>query len=109
MINDHVAFAPFVLFEYHYEPGHYCLLLDDAHMLQIGHVFEECGANGNGFGWARVARQVVRIRVPEVAAQVEFAPQAAVLAVRGTDLEALRRLGAVLRDVFHVDFIVEYV
>lgn len=101
MIDDQTTFAPFVIFEYDHEPGLYCLLLTDDRMLAIAAVFEEHGANGNGYGWAQVVRRSVHEHAPEIADQIGLDPEAGLLAVRSRDLGALRRLGALLRDAYH--------
>jgi hypothetical protein len=90
--------APLTLFEYDHQPGTYCLMLTDRHMVAMMDTFTEHGYEGNGYGWTGVARSAVRTRLPDIADRVRFDPEAGMFVAFGDDHEALWRLGGVLRD-----------
>lgn len=100
-MTDLVAFAPFDFFEYDHKPGSYCLMLTDDHMVAVMDVFEEYGWEGGGYGWEGVARSVVRSRAPELAGRFGLDPEAGMFVAYGEDPDALRALGALLREAFH--------
>ncbi|MFJ4652082.1 immunity 51 family protein [Nocardia sp. NPDC088792] len=97
-MTDRETFAPLVFFEYDHKPGHFCLLLSDNHMLATEAVFAEFGYDGNGYGWAGVARAAVSTEGPAAAEVVKFDPEAGTFVAYGEDAEALRRLGIVLQE-----------
>ncbi|GAA2782741.1 hypothetical protein GCM10010441_04570 [Kitasatospora paracochleata] len=100
-MTDRESFAPLVFFEYDHRPGTYCLMLSDHHMVDVEDVFEACGQYGNGYGWEGVARSALRERAPELADRLAFDPEAGTFVAHGSDADALRRLGGLLRDAFH--------
>ncbi|MET8655004.1 MULTISPECIES: immunity 51 family protein [Nocardia] len=100
-MTDRETFAPLVFFEYDHKPGNYCLMLSDNHMLATQGVFAAAGYEGGGYDWAGVARSVVNSRLPDAAERIRFDPEAGMFVAYGTDPDALRELGAVLRDAVH--------
>ncbi|WP_067687656.1 immunity 51 family protein [Nocardia jejuensis] len=99
-MTDRETFAPLVFFEYDHKPGNYCLMLSDNHMVEVEEAFAERGYEGNGYGWAGVARTAVESRLPEAAARIGFDPEAGMFVAYGEDAEALRRLGSIMREAF---------
>lgn len=97
-VTDRETFAPLVFFEYDHRPGEYCLMLTDDHMVATQDVFAAAGYEGGGYDWAGVARSAIRARLPEAADRVRFDPEAGMFVAYGSDPEALRGLGAVLRE-----------
>ncbi|MGV9663478.1 Imm51 family immunity protein [Nocardia niigatensis] len=97
-MTDRERFAPLVFFEYDHKPGHYCLMLSDNHMLATEAVFAEFGYEGGGYGWAGVARSAVATQETELGERVNFDPEAGMFVAYGEDAEALRALGALLRE-----------
>ncbi len=95
--HEYGDLAPLRLFEYDHRPGHYCLMLTDDAMVPVEDVFAKRGYEGCGYGWAGVARVVVRKRMPEVEERLGFDPEAGMFVAYGEDADALRRLGAELR------------
>ncbi|MFF6955013.1 Imm51 family immunity protein [Streptomyces sp. NPDC008317] len=89
---------PLTFFEYDHNPGNYCLLLSDTHMVPFMDVFEECEQYGSGYGWTGVARSAIRSRAPELLDRVSFDPEAGMFVAYGTDPEALQALGALLKE-----------
>lgn len=103
LFEERVAYAPLVLFEYDHEPGHYCLMLSDNHMVsdeQI-RVFEDNGRDPGGYSWADVALGVVRTRRPELEERLDFDPEAGMFVAYGEDLEALRALAVMVHELYH--------
>lgn len=101
LVDDRTTYAPLILFEYDHEPGKYCLMLSDSNMGPTFAVFEANGREGGGYGWADVALQLVRSRAPTLESRVGFDPEAGMFVAYGTDLDALRRLGALMHAAFH--------
>ena len=101
MLSDDTTYAPLQLFEYDHNPGNYCLMLSDSKMGATWEVFEANGREGHGYGWTDVALGLIRAGSPELEARVGFDPEAGMFVAYGDDLEALRAVGAILRDVFH--------
>ncbi|MGW4248357.1 immunity 51 family protein [Nocardia sp. NPDC004722] len=99
-MTDRETFAPLVFFEYDHKPGHFCLLLSDNHMLAAEPVFAEFGYDGNGYGWAGVARSAVATQEPGFAERLNYDPEAGTFVAYGQDPEALRRLGQLLHEAF---------
>lgn len=62
-----------------------------------------CGQYGNGYGWEGVARSAVRHRAPELGGRFAYDCEAGMFVAYGTDREALRKLGALLRDAYRDD------
>ncbi|MEV2278751.1 immunity 51 family protein [Nocardiopsis sp. NPDC049922] len=100
-MTDRTSFAPLSFFEYDHRPGSYCLMLTDADMLGVRDVLEEHGYDAGGYAWEGVARSAVRLRAPELEGRVNYDPEAGMFVAYGTDAEALRRLGELLREAFH--------
>lgn len=100
MVNDRDSYTPLVLFEYEHNPGNYCLMLSDQHMVQVTEVFERLGQYGNGYDWEAVARQVVRARGNELEGRFKYDPEAGTFVAYGQDLDALRELGQELKRAF---------
>ncbi|WP_354644376.1 immunity 51 family protein [Kitasatospora camelliae] len=98
---DRETFAPLVFFEYDHKPGTYCLMLSDHHMVAVEEVFDACGQYGNGYGWEGVARSALRARAPQLADRLSFDPEAGMFVAHGRDADALRALGALLREAWH--------
>nr|WP_269781677.1 immunity 51 family protein [Nocardia bovistercoris] len=90
-----------VFFEYDHKPGNYCLMLSDDKMLATQEVFAAAGYEGGGYDWAGVARSAVHARLPESADRIRFDPEAGMFVAYGADPDALRALGAILRDAVH--------
>jgi len=101
MFEDRETYAPLQLFEYDHKPGEYCLMLSDDRMLAVMDVFEANERYGNGYAWADVALQAMRTRAPELEKRLDMDPEAGMFVAFGTDLEALKKLGELLRDAFH--------
>lgn len=99
-VTDRETFAPLVFFEYDHNPGNYCLMLSDNHMVELEENFTEAGYEGNGYGWAGVAQSAVSLRAPELAERINFDPEAGTFVAYGTDAEALRQLGLLLQEAF---------
>ncbi|GAB2540300.1 immunity 51 family protein [Nocardia heshunensis] len=97
-MTDRETFAPLVFFEYDHKPGHFCLLLSDHHMLATEPVFAEFGYDGNGYGWAGVARSVVATQEIGLSERLNYDPEAGTFVAYGEDPEALRRLGTLLHE-----------
>ena len=100
-MTDRETFAPLVLFEYEHKPGTFCLMLSDNHMIDVEDVFDECGQYGNGYGWEGVARSALRARAPELAGRLQFDSEAGTFVANGADSDALKGLGALLKEAFH--------
>ena len=100
-MTDRETFAPLLFFEYDHEPGTYCLMLSDNHMIDVEDVFDECGQYGNGYGWQGVARSAVHVRNPDLAARLQYDCEAGTFAANSADVDALKELGAFLREAFH--------
>ena len=100
MLDEREAYAPLVLFEYDDNPGNYCLMLSDHKMVDVMHVFEENGRYGNGYGWADVALCAIRENAPDLEDRMGMDPEAGTFVAYGEDLEALQKLGELLRDAF---------
>lgn len=101
MVSDDETYAPFKLFEYDHEPGSYCLMLSDRDFGAVEEVFNEHDREAGGYGWADVALQLMRTEAPELEALIDMDPEAGMFAARGTDLAALRKLGAALSGAYH--------
>ena len=99
-MTDHPVLDPLVLFEYDHRPGSYCLMLSDTDMGPADDVFEECGQYGNGYGWQGVAMSALRLRTPELADRVSFDSEAGTFVAHAEDPDALRSLGALLREAW---------
>ncbi|HEX5542439.1 MAG TPA: immunity 51 family protein [Micromonospora sp.] len=97
MIHDETTYAPLTLYEDDHEPGNYGLTMTDDAWDDAHDVFEECDADGNGYGWEGVARQAIRAHCPDATDRIEFDSEASMFAAYSADLDALRRLGAVLQ------------
>lgn len=95
-MTESTSLAPLKLFEYDHNPGSYCLMLSDADMIDVQDIFEECGYDGGGYGWAGVARSAVRMHAPEIADRVKYDPEAGMFVAYGSDPAALERLGGLL-------------
>ncbi|MFE2866716.1 MULTISPECIES: immunity 51 family protein [unclassified Embleya] len=92
-----------MFFESDHTPGSYSLLLSDLADPRVMAVFERNGQCSHGYGWEGVARSVVRNRAPELADRFRYDPEGSMFVAYGTDPDALRALGAILRDAFHDD------
>lgn len=101
MLDERTKYAPLILFEYDHEPGKYCLMLSDDHMIEHDELFEANGREPSGYGWADVALQVIRTRAPALEARLGMDPEAGTFVAYGSDLEALQQLGALLHEAFH--------
>ena len=101
LICDERSYAPFTLMEYEHAPGSYCLMLPDGRMGPTLDVFAAGGREGGGYAWADVALQLMRGGAPELEARLGMDPEAGMFVACGRDLEALRRLGELLRAAFH--------
>ena len=101
MIDERTKYAPLILFEYDHEPGTYCLLLSDDHMIEHDALFEANGRSANGYGWSDVALQVIRTRAPALEERLEMDPESGTFVAYGPDLAALEQLGALLHEAFH--------
>ncbi|MFB7722916.1 MULTISPECIES: Imm51 family immunity protein [unclassified Nocardia] len=99
-MTDRETFAPLVFFEYDHNPGNYCLMLSDSHMVELEEVFAESGYECGGYAWAGVARSAVATRAPELDGKFGLDPEAGTFVAYGEDAEALRRLGLLLREAF---------
>lgn len=88
--------SPLTLFEYDHQPGTFCLLLSDNHMVGAMGVFEDAGHEGNGYNWEAVARQALREYAPEHVGMLDFDPEAGMFVAYGENREALQRLGELL-------------
>lgn len=99
-MTDRETFAPLVFFEYDHRPGNFCLMLSDNHMVELEEIFLESGYEGNGYGWAGVARTAIQLRAPEIADKFDLDPEAGTFVAYGEDAEALRRLGLLLQEAF---------
>jgi hypothetical protein len=99
MIDDRESYAPLVLFEYDHQPGNYCVLLSDSHMVKVDAAFQEAGYEGHGYDWNGVALQAAR--EIGVAGRFDTDPEAGMFVAYGADLEALKALGAALAAAFH--------
>lgn len=95
-MTDRDTFAPLVFFEYDHKPGSFCLMLSDQHMLDTEKVFADRGYEGNGYGWAGVARSAVRSRAPELTDRFGLDPEAGMCVAYGEDADALRALAPLL-------------
>jgi hypothetical protein len=93
--------APVTLFEYDHQPGTYCLLLSDRHMVEADEVFRTCGRSNGGYGWDGVARSVLEHRLPDLRDQMPLDPVAGMCVAYGDDKSSLHTLGVVLRDALH--------
>lgn len=101
MSRDAETYAPFVLFEYDHKPGTHCLMLSDSAMVDVADVFEDNGREGNGYGWADVAVQVVRTQAAELEGRFRMDPEAGTFVAFGENRDALEKLGALLHTAFH--------
>src|SRR5262245_28128915 len=101
LFDDRATFAPFVVLEYESSPGYYGLILFDGEMEEVEDVFEDQGAEGNGHGWEGLAESLVKSRMPEATDRLDFNSEAGTFAVNSRDLDALRRLAAILHQAFH--------
>ena len=101
MFRDDTSYAPLDLYEYEHAPGKYCLMLSDNQMVDLMSVFDEHGRYGNGYGWADVALQAMRVYAPEIEEKVELDPEAGTFAASSTDLAALKKLATLLHQAFH--------
>ena len=101
LFEDRKTYAPLVLFEYDHEPGNYCLMLSDNHMIACEEIFTAGGREPNGYGWADVALQAIRTQAPEIESKMGMDPEAGTFVAYGSDLAALQRLGALLHAAFH--------
>ncbi|MEV7778773.1 immunity 51 family protein [Kitasatospora sp. NPDC088351] len=97
-MTDRESFAPLTFFEYDHRPGTYCLLLSDGWMPEADDVFEAAGHDAGGYGWEGVARSAIRERAPELAGRISFDSEAGMFVAYGDDADALRALGALLRE-----------
>lgn len=95
MYSEREAYAPLILFEYDHKPGHYSLILSDAHMVEVSAPFEAAGYMGGGYDWNAVALQAARDA--GIFGRFGTDPEAGMFAAYGTDLDALQILGAALR------------
>uniref|UniRef100_UPI003F49980B Imm51 family immunity protein n=1 Tax=Nonomuraea sp. CA-252377 TaxID=3240003 RepID=UPI003F49980B len=109
-------FVPFSLFLYAVDPPCYVLELDERAVAAAADVFTAQGLTGSAAHWCTVASQAAKATAPDVADQLEsgrleFGSWAgddhglwnnyfAVLA-HEADLGELRRLGALLHDLYH--------
>lgn len=95
MYDEREAYAPLMLFEYDHNPGHYCLMLSDAHMVDVSGPFEAAGYEGGGYDWNGVALQAGR--EAGLAGRFGTDPEAGSFVAYGSDLEALQQLGTALQ------------
>ncbi|MGR6999786.1 immunity 51 family protein [Yinghuangia aomiensis] len=102
-MTGHEALVPLTLFESDTTPGSYSLMFADIADPRVMAVFEGCGQYGNGYGWEGVARSAVRSRAPELGGRFAYDCEADMFVAYGTDREALRKLGALLRDAYRDD------
>lgn len=101
MYDERARYAPFVLFEYDHDPGSYCLMLSDTHMIEREETFQAKGREPNGYGWADVALAVIRAEAPEIEEKFGMDPEAGTYVAYGKDLEALQHLARLLHAAFH--------
>lgn len=97
--DDRDTYAPLMLFEYDHRPGHYSLMLTDTHMVKVDAPFRAAGLMGHGYDWNGVARQAGR--EAGIDGRFNTDPEAGMFVAYGTDLEALKALGAALHTAFH--------
>lgn len=95
-MNQPQDLTPFRLLEPRGESTSASLLLTALDAPAVLAVFESCGQYGNGYGWEGVARSAVRNRAPELDGRFDYDPEAGMFVAYGTDIEALRALGAIL-------------
>jgi Immunity protein 51 len=98
---DEPDLAPFVLDRDGEPPTPYSLILFDGDMEDVEDVFEQLNAESNGHGWEGLATSLVRSHMPELADRLHFGSESGTFVVLSGDLDALRRLGNVLREAFH--------
>lgn len=94
--SERVTYAPLILFEHDDKPGHYSLLLTDAHMVDVMGPFHAAGYEGHGYDWNGVALQAAR--EAGVDGRLNTDPEAGMFAAYGTDLEALQIVAAALAE-----------
>jgi hypothetical protein len=94
---DDTGLAPLKLFEYDHKPGHFSLLLTDSWMIASTEIFEAAGFEGGGYSWAGVARAAIQAHAPQLDGRMGFDPEAGMFVAYGTDPDALRELGQLLR------------
>ena len=99
--DDTATFAPFSLLEYEHAPGTFCLVLFDGDMEEVEDAFQEVGAEANGHGWEALAISIVRSQMPDIEDRLQFTSESGTFAVGSADIDALRRLAAVLQTAFH--------
>lgn len=99
MFRDEETYAPFLLAET--SRGKYSLLLFDSKMMAAEPAFSAAGRDPGGYAWSDIASQVVKTRQPDIAGRFDLDPEAGMFTAYGTDLEALKVLGAHLCKLFH--------
>ncbi|MBB5868937.1 hypothetical protein F4553_002316 [Allocatelliglobosispora scoriae] len=96
-MTDTTGLDPLKLFEYDHKPGHFSLLLTDSSMIASTEAFEAAGFEGGGYSWAGVAKTAIEVHAPHLDGRMGFDPEAGMFVAYGTDPEALRELGLLLR------------
>ena len=96
--TEKVKYAPFVLTDRF-------LLLSDQPMEEKRHIFEGRvgeGWTGNGYDWTSIAQVIVAERIPEVAGNLSFDPEAGMFSAAGSR-DILEQLASAMHAVFHDD------
>ena len=97
-MDDTAELAPLTMFEYDHKPGHFCLMLTDSSMVgAVEEPFQAAGFESNGYAWAGVARAAIQAHAPRLDGRMGFDPEAGMFVAYGTDPQALRELGLLLR------------
>ncbi|MFN3200407.1 MAG: Imm51 family immunity protein [Bradymonadia bacterium] len=101
MLRDDTTYTPLLLVESDSTPGHYSLLLTDSQVGPVEEVFRSNGREPGGYGWADVALGALREHQPDLESRLSMDPEAGMFCAYGTDLDALKALGALLHGLFH--------
>jgi hypothetical protein len=78
-----------------YEDGTLGLLFDDFGPTES--YLEERGFMAGGYTWHGIVEALVRVNYPDLVADLEYAPEGSMLAVRSANKQALKRVADLIR------------
>lgn len=79
-----------------HESGEYSLCFDAFEAAQD--VFEEMGWDGGGYSWHGVVDALVRMKAPELAAKLDYDPEASMFVALSDDPEVLAQVAGLMRE-----------
>jgi hypothetical protein len=83
------------------EDGAHVVWLSDSDMVQVEDVFDDIGAESNGYGWESLAWWITHTEMPELADPIWFSCEGGTFVAGSSDPAALRRLAERLHAAYH--------